>query len=203
MSQAKLVTGILGGTLVLLVVVGMLMTRLSGQPGDVDGGRVLGAARLTTGNDEAKVTIVEFSDFQCPACKQAQYLVKEILQQYPDQIRLVYRHFPLIQIHKNAFAAAELAEAAYGQEKFWEMHDLLFERQGEWAENKEKLEEYRRALGIDEAGDYKELVQRDIRDGQALGVNATPTFFVNGKKTDVVKLRVIVEEELGLPSDRR
>ena len=164
---------------------------------------MLGAARLTTGNDEAKVTIVEFSDFQCPACKQAQYLVKEILQQYPDQIRLVYRHFPLIQIHKNAFAAAELAEAAYGQEKFWEMHDLLFERQGEWAENKEKLEEYRRALGIDEAGDYKELVQRDIRDGQALGVNATPTFFVNGKKTDVVKLRVIVEEELGLPSDRR
>jgi protein-disulfide isomerase len=197
MNQAKLVIGILVGTVAVLTGVGWLMTRLGeGDKRVVD---VAGDARLATGSAEARVTIVEWSDFQCPACKQAEPALKQILADYPQEVRLVYRHFPLTQIHQQALAAAILAEAANAEGKFWQMHDLLFERQSEWENNGAKFNEYRRELGISEAGDYRELVQRDVRDGQVLRINATPTFFVNGRKTNVVKLRAVIEEELRLP----
>jgi len=202
MNQTKLVIGVLAGTVVVLLGVGVLMARMEGKvagAADVEG--VAGEARLATGRATPKVTIVEWSDFQCPACKQAQYLVKEILGQYPDDVRLVYRHFPLVQIHKNALAAAELAEAAAAAGKFWQMHDLLFERQSEWAEDKDKLAEYRQELGIELGGSYKDKVEADMWEGQALGINATPTFFVNGKKIDVVKLKAVIEEELRSAQD--
>lgn len=197
MNQAKLVTGILVGTVVVLVGVGWLMTKLGGD--DTRRVDAVGEARLATGSAQAKVTIVEFSDFQCPACRQAEAAIKQILADYPQEVRLVYRHFPLTQIHEQALAAAELAEAAAAQGKFWEMHDVLFERQNEWAENREKFNEYRRELGISEEENYENLVQQDMRDGRNLGINATPTFFVNGRKTNVVKLKVVIEEELRLP----
>ena len=194
MNQTKLVIGVLVGTVVMLAGVGLLMTRLQGNESRVVD--TVGEARLATGSATPKVTIVEWSDFQCPACKQAQYLVKEILRDYSDQVRLVYRHFPLTQIHKNAVVAAETAEAAAAAGKFWQMHDLLFERQSEWAQDKDKLAEYRQELGIELGGSYKDKVEADMWEGQALGINATPTFFVNGKKTNVVKLKVVIEEEL-------
>ena len=194
MNQTKLVIGVLVGTVVMLAGVGLLMTRLQGNESRVVD--TVGEARLATGSATPKVTIVEWSDFQCPACKQAQYLVKEILRDYSDQVRLVYRHFPLTQIHKNAVVAAETAEAAAAAGKFWQMHDLLFERQSEWAQDKDKLAEYSQELGIELEGSYRDKVEADIRDGQRLGIQATPTFFVNGKKTNVVKLKVVIEEEL-------
>jgi len=197
MSQAKLVVGILVGTMVVLAGVGLLMTRWEGNDKKlVD---AVGEARLATGSAQAKVTIVEWSDFQCPACRQAESALKQILADYPQEVRLVYRHFPLTQIHKQAMAAAELAEAAAAADKFWQMHNLLFERQDDWTENGEKFNEYRRELGISEEGNYKDLVQQDMRDGRNLGINATPTFFVNGRKANVVKLRAVIEEELRLP----
>ena len=194
MNQTKLVIGVLVGTVVMLAGVGLLMTRLQGNESRVVD--TVGEARLATGSATPKVTIVEWSDFQCPACKQAQYLVKEILRDYSDQVRLVYRHFPLTQIHKDAYGAAETAEAAAAAGKFWQMHDLLFERQSEWAQDKDKLAEYSQELGIELEGSYRDKVEADIRDGQRLGIQATPTFFVNGKKTNVVKLKVVIEEEL-------
>ena len=194
MNQTKLVIGVLVGTVVMLAGVGLLMTRLQGNESRVVD--TVGEARLATGSATPKVTIVEWSDFQCPACKQAQYLVKEILRDYSDQVRLVYRHFPLTQIHKNAVVAAETAEAAAAAGKIWQMHDLLFERQSEWAQDKDKLAEYSQELGIELEGSYRDKVEADIRDGQRLGIQATPTFFVNGKKTNVVKLKVVIEEEL-------
>ncbi len=197
MNQAKLVVGILVGTVIVLAGAGWLITKLGGD--DTRRVDAVGEARLATGSAQAKVTIVEFSDFQCPACRQAEAAIKQILADYPQEVRLVYRHFPLTQIHEQALAAAELAEAAAAQGKFWEMHDVLFERQNEWAENREKFNEYRRELGISEEENYENLVQQDMRDGRNLGINATPTFFVNGRKTNVVKLKVVIEEELRLP----
>ena len=197
MNQAKLVVGILVGTVIVLAGAGWLITKLGGD--DTRRVDAVGEARLATGSAQAKVTIVEFSDFQCPACRQAEAAIKQILADYPQEVRLVYRHFPLTQIHEQALAAAELAEAAAAQGKFWEMHDVLFERQDEWAENREKFNEYRRELGISEEENYENLVQQDMRDGRNLGINATPTFFVNGRKTNVVKLKVVIEEELRLP----
>lgn len=197
MNQAKLVVGILVGMVIVLAGAGWLITKFEGNGSKlVD---AVGEARLATGSAQAKVTIVEFSDFQCPACRQAEAVIKQILADYPQEVRLVYRHLPLTQIHNQAMAAAELSESAAAAGKFWGMHDLLFERQDEWAEDKDKLNEYRRELGISEGGDYRELINTDVRDGRALGINATPTFFVNGKKTNVVKLKAVVEEELRLP----
>ena len=197
MNQAKLVAGVLVGTMLILVVVGMLMGRFTGETsGAVDTAVLLDGARQATGSGEAKVTMVEWSDFQCPGCRQAEVIVKEILNQYGDQVRLVYRHFPLTAIHKNAMAAAELTEAAATAGKFWQMHDLLFERQNEWANDKDKLNEYRLKLGINEGGSYKEFIEKDMEIGQKIGVNATPTFFVNGKRTTTAQLGSLVEAEL-------
>ena len=196
MNQTKLVLGILLGTVVVLGGVGLLMTKLEQQPEKrAEEGLVVGEARLATGSATAKVTIVELSDFQCPACKGAESVVKGLLEKYPDQVRLVYRHFPLEQIHKNAMAAAEVAEAAETQGKFWQMHQVLFERQEEWAENRDKLDEYKQELGV-VAGDYKSRSETDVEDGIKLGVNATPTFFVNGIKANTSQLVSLIEEEL-------
>lgn len=196
MNQAKLVVGILVGTVIVLAGAGWLITKLEGNGSKlVD---AVGEARLATGSAQAKVTIVEFSDFQCPACQQAEAAIKQILADYPQEVRLVYRHLPLIQIHKQAMAAAELAEAAAAAGKFWEMHDLLFERQNEWVENGGKLAEYGQELGISWDGTYKDKIDQDVSAARNLGINATPTFFVNGKKTNVVKLKAVVEEELRL-----
>lgn len=196
MNQAKLVVGILVGTVIVLAGAGWLITKFEGNGSKlVD---AVGEARLATGSAQAKVTIVEFSDFQCPACRQAEAAIKQILTDYPQEVRLVYRHLPLIQIHKQAMAATELAEAAAAAGKFWEMHDLLFERQDEWAENGGKLAEYRQELGIDTGGSYTDKIDQDVSAARNLGINATPTFFVNGKKTNVVKLKAVVEKELRL-----
>lgn len=197
MINPRLVIGVLLGTIGVVVGAGVLMARLEKQTGVlIDQETVVGEARLATGSATAKVTIVEWSDFQCPACRQAVPLVKDILEKYPEQVRLVYRQFPLTQIHQQAMAAAELAEAAYVQGKFWEMHDVLFKRQDEWTENGDKLVDYRQELGISSGETYKDKIDQDVSEGRRLGVNATPTFFVNGRKAMAGQLEVMVEEEL-------
>lgn len=137
------------------------------------------------GDKDAKVVIVEFSDFQCPACRSAHPIVKRVVQEYGDKILFVYRHFPLVGSHKYALKAAEAAEAAGGQGKFWEYHDLLFKNQ----ENlkTEDLKRYAEELGLDmnkfnealDSGKFKDKVTGDMDDGEKLGVRSTPTFFIN------------------------
>lgn len=142
------------------------------------------------GTDSAKVTLVEYSDLQCPACRAYHGIVKQVIAEYKDKIRFVYRHFPLTQIHQNALAASYAAEAAAQQDKFFEFHDLLFENQSDWAEEKDpgsKFEEYAKELELDikkftadkESSETKARVQRDIDSGNKLPVQATPTFIVN------------------------
>lgn len=139
----------------------------------------------------AKVTIIEYSDFQCPACRAYHPMVKELLAANPE-VKFIYRHFPLGQ-HFNAKKAAIAAEAAGLQGKFWEMHDILFEEQDDWApmvNPNRKFIGYAESLGLDAAkfeqdlssGDLRLKVDQDMASGHPNGVNSTPTFFVNGVK---------------------
>jgi len=142
----------------------------------------------SVGPANAPVTIIEFSDYQCPFCKRVEPAIRQVLDTYKDKVRLVYRDFPL-SFHQNAQKAAEASECADEQGKFWEYHDLLFERQAEWSsEGNDKLKEYASSLGLDakkfneclDSGKYASEVQKDLNDGQSYGVAGTPAFFING-----------------------
>ncbi len=138
------------------------------------------------GNAAAPVTIVEFTDFQCPSCAAAQPTLERLVAEYGDRVRLVVRDFPLEQ-HEFALKAAEAAEAARAQGKYWEYANLLFTNQK--ALGVDKLKEYATRLGLDrqkfdaalDSGQMADKVQRDLLDGISLGVGSTPSFFVNGR----------------------
>lgn len=138
------------------------------------------------GSATAAVTIVEFTDFQCPSCARSQPVLEAVAAEYGDKVRLVVRDYPLEQ-HANAFKAAEAAEAAREQGKYWEYVAVLFQNQG--ALEVVKLKEYATRVGLDrkrfdeavDTGKFAEKVQRDLADGVRLGVNSTPTVFVNGR----------------------
>lgn len=162
------------------------------------------------GKVDAPVTLVEYGDFQCPACADYYALVKRLTQEYPDNLRAVYRHFPLTSIHPKAYDASLASEAAGMQGKFWEMHDLLFEKQTDWANvsnHKEKFVEYAKELGLDEAkfkqdldsNVVKEKINSQISSASSLRLNSTPTFFLNGEKIEPRSyddFKNAVEEEL-------
>jgi len=151
------------------------------------------------GPADASVTIIEFSDFQCPFCVRFwNQTLPQIKQEYQGKVRFVYRDFPLTNIHAWAQKAAEAAECADDQDKFWEYHDLIFANQGALSEqlNTEGLDgvlatfkSYAPDLGLDtapfddclESGKYTSEVQKDTQDGQSYGVTGTPAFFINGQ----------------------
>jgi protein-disulfide isomerase len=132
------------------------------------------------GPEDAPVTLVEYGDYECPHCAAAHPIVREVRRQLGKRLRFVFRHFPLSNMHPHAERAAEAAEAAAAQGKFWEMHDALFAEPGA------------RALGLDLARFEGELgsrvhqarVQHDFQSGVRSGVNGTPTFFINGVRHD-------------------
>ena len=157
---------------------------------------VAGSEPHAKGPDDAPVTIVEFSDFQCPACGQAFLDLHDVVRRRRD-VRLVFRHFPLDQrcndgiehaVHPVACLAACAAECAAQQGKFWEYHDLLFENQAGLA--RDNLFAFARDLGLDvtrfrtclDAPETLELVREDVRAGSALGIQSTPTIFINGRR---------------------
>jgi protein-disulfide isomerase len=143
------------------------------------------------GPPHAAVSVVEYGDFECPNCKQAAPAVKLILTRFAERVRVVFRHFPLEEVHPHALLAAQAAEAAGGQGKFWQMHDLLFENQSHlklyqlrtYAEKLE-LDMPRYDLEVDDEV-YLQRVREHIEGGVRSGVHATPTFFVNGAFCDV------------------
>src|SRR3989344_1662348 len=141
------------------------------------------------GSPEASVSIVEFSDFQCPACGAAFNLVQNITETYGDKIRFEYRNFPLTSIHRYAYKAAEAAECAADQGKFWEYHDLLFTNQ-ESLTDSDLLNYASQIDGLDVPlwnnclafGVKEKRVDEDIAEANDQGYNATPTFILNGQK---------------------
>jgi protein-disulfide isomerase len=144
----------------------------------------------TQGPDDAPVTLVEYGDYECDHCGRAHPIVQELLRQRPDTVRFAFRNFPLTQIHPHAQAAAEAAEAAAGQDAFWQMHDRLYEHQD--ALDNESLVAHAGELGLDlerferelANHEYTERVRADFLSGVRSGVNGTPTFFINGRRHD-------------------
>ncbi len=162
-----------------------------------------------TGSDSAKVKLVEFSDFECPACSVVEPYVKQLIATYPNQVQFIYRHFPLSQ-HTHSRVAAASAEAAGEQGKFWEMHDKLFETQTQWSAMSDATPFFMdlvKQLGLDEdkvkkaleENTFKSKIDSDIAEAERLDVRSTPTFFVNGRKLTLKSfddLSIAVAEEL-------
>ena len=139
-----------------------------------------------TGTDHAPVTIVEFSDFECPYCQQSVPILKELLKQYPGKLKLVYRDFPGPN-HQQALFAAEAAQCAAAQHRFWDYHDALFNRQS--SASAWNFSGFAEELGLQRSSfnsclsdtRYRAEVLKDLEDGLKLGVTSTPTFFINGR----------------------
>jgi protein-disulfide isomerase len=139
------------------------------------------------GNKGAPVTIVEFSDYECPYCAALQPTLRGVLKAYPQEVKLVFKNFPL-SFHKQARNAAKAALAAGEQGKFWEMHDIIFENYDRLSE--EKFIEFARRIGLDvekfiadyKSNKYDKQIQQDIELGISVGVRGTPTLFINGKR---------------------
>lgn len=199
MRKEGLILGLIGLVTVVIVVGAAL---LLSQPGDTktesitvaDKELLLGPEkdREAVGTPSAKVVIVEFGDYQCPACRLAKPVVGQIIEEYKDKVYFVFRNFPL-PMHQNAVLSANAALAAGAQGKFWEMHDALYENQEEWGESpkaKDFIKAYASDLGLDaarfeadlDAQVGKAIVEKDQDDGYKLGVNSTPTFYINGDK---------------------
>lgn len=149
----------------------------------------------TLGDNTKKVTLVEYGDFQCPACTAYHPIIKQVVDKYKADISFQFVNYPLVQIHPNAMAAHRAAEAAAQQNKYWEMHDLLYEQHDSWANASGAsaiFEGYASQLGLNvskfksdaSSSNTNDIIQADLKKGQGLGVSATPTFYLNGKKLD-------------------
>jgi protein-disulfide isomerase len=148
------------------------------------------------GNRNAKVVLIEYGDLQCPACGSYYPVIKSLEEKFKDDVAFVFRHFPLISIHPNAFSASRAAEAAGNQGKFWEMHDKLFETQNSWgqvATNQQSLfEAYATDLDLNleqfrtdyASSQVADRINRDIASAKEFDARSTPTFVLNGKKID-------------------
>jgi protein-disulfide isomerase len=165
------------------------------------------------GQQNAPVVFEEFADFQCPTCANMHTLVKQLVEKYPTQVGVAFRHYPLREMHKHAAEAARVAEAAGVQGKFWEMHDLLYDKQKEWEapdDARPLFMQYAQSLGLDMQKFTSDMnssiiamrIVADERRGAALGVHATPTFLVNGRElafeesNTLDKLSAAVDQEL-------
>jgi protein-disulfide isomerase len=166
----------------------------------------LEAADPSIGNAKAPVTIVEFSDFQCPFCLRAAPTLKRLREVYGDKVRVVWKDFPLTQIHPQAFKAAEAGHCAAEQGKFWEYHDKLFGNQQ--ALQPDSLKQYAKDAGMDtgtfdtclDSSKYAERVRDNVSAGARLGVSSTPTIFVNGRMLEGAQpyevFASVIDEEL-------
>lgn len=188
-TETKALIGVLVVTVVIIVAGGLLAGRqsstLSGVTSEpVPAERLVRAEDPFIGPETAGVTIVEFGDFQCPACAALVPIIKQVKEENPD-VKFVYRQFPLTQVHEFAQLAAEASLAAHAQGKFWEYHDVLFANQSQLARS--DLGAHANTLGLDldrfnrelDEGMYRDAVQKSITDGNIVGVQGTPSLYIN------------------------
>ena len=211
-TETKILGIILFFTLALIFGAVFLISK-SGNTGILDSAvsNIDYSQAQKTGTDSAKGKLVEYSDFQCPACLAFQPVIKDILSRYQGQVQLFYKHFPL-PTHVYSSKAAYVAEAAGEQGKFWELHDKLFETQSQWSVMKESEADsfflsLARELELNEdkvrealtSQIFKSKVDGQRIEGQRFGVNATPTFYVNGHKANLKTfddLKTAVDSEI-------
>ena len=147
------------------------------------------------GKPDAKLTLVEFGDFQCPACAAYEPLVRQVTADNKDVLKVVFRHFPLTQMHQNALMGAKAAEAAGMQGKFWEMHDMLYDKQKEWSlglNARDIIMGYAVTLKLDtkkfsddlNSKAIEDKILAELKEGTQLDVQGTPTFFLNGRRLE-------------------
>lgn len=147
------------------------------------------------GENKKNVTLVEYGDFQCPGCGSYYPIIKELKEKYAEDIQFQFRNFPLSQIHPNARAASRAAYAAAKQNKFWEMHDMLYEQQTSWSgitDAAPTFQRYANQIGLDmdqyqtdfASTEANNVINADYAEGTKQGVNSTPTFFLQGKKIE-------------------
>lgn len=193
----KLILKIILGSTALMMVVIFGLSKMSGTGANLttDQNILLDGAKLVKENGETVVTVINFSDMECPACKRAHDLIGSLYRDNIPGVKIVFRHFPL-GIHKNSIITARAVEAARVMGKGFEMIDLLFETQEEWTgESKieEMLVEYAKSLGLDEkifkeklnSAEVAAVVQQDISLGNSLRLSGTPTVYVNGEQVAV------------------
>lgn len=205
----------------LLVIVGLLfglnyfLSKKNKNNGEVVE-KVLDT-QYTMGDQNAKIKIVEYADFQCPACSVVSPILKEVYTNIndkygPSTMSITYKYFPLVSIHSNALLSSYSAEAAKNQGKFWEMNHMLFEKQSEWGEAldaKSKIEGYAKELGLDmnkfildrDSDTTKEIVNKALVEATKLGLDHTPFIFMNGQEMkdlqlDTKYIQGLVEEKL-------
>lgn len=183
---------------VLILVVGMFFINKTTSTPTIN--KELTKEILTVKNDDwvngsvdAPITIVEYLDFECEACRVYYQITKQLKEEYKDKIRFVVRYYPLPN-HKNSMTSAQAVESAGKQGKFWEMHDILYENQATWGEKPTAtpsvFEEYAKQIGLDidkykndvNSSEVKDRINRDKVDAERLGIQGTPTFFINGER---------------------
>jgi protein-disulfide isomerase len=193
-GETKLFLGIIIGT-IAIVGVGIAILSRPAVVTKVDSSLLIRSDSNKIATSSATVTLVEFSDFQCPACGVYYPMVTQVIKDFKDSMTFVYRNFPLTDLHPNAQIAAQAAEAAGMQGKYWEMHDLLFTKQSDWSASssaRDIFAQYTQSLGITvdqfkkdiDSDTVKNKITEDINDGKSLGINGTPTFFLDGVKLD-------------------
>ncbi len=181
--------------LVAVIVAGFLSTKVAPSQSNFKATMVpaITSADWTRGSATAKVSVVEYGDFQCPACGQYESIMQQLESQYGDKVMFVFRNFPLYQIHQDAMISSQAAEAAGLQGKYWEMHDLLYKNQSEWSLASadtviaKYFDGYATSIGLSTAkfdadinsAIVKAKVQHDMDTGNAAQIDHTPTFFVN------------------------
>ena len=163
------------------------------------------------GKTDSNVTLIEYGDFQCPACRAYIPIVEQIKAEYSDEISFQFRHFPLVSIHPNAFIAGRAAEAAALQDKFYEMHDILYEQQDLWSSATDPTDAFVRyadELGIDGAKLREDMqtalvgdkINADTSEAQKLGATGTPSFVLNGELIETPRsfdeFKVILDEAI-------
>lgn len=201
-----------------VVVLGMIGLFIVSKPKEDSNANFNGDAKQVQTDDhvrnkgDQKVTLIEYGDFQCPSCAAYYTILKQLETTYSDQVSFVFRHYPIISIHPNAFAAARAAEAASNQGKFFEMHDKLYETQQDWglvSTNQQNLfEGYAEQLGLNMdqfKADYvgepvATRINRDISSAKQFEVTGTPSFVLNGSKittpTDKAAFEKVLDEAI-------
>lgn len=199
---------IIFSVVVVAVLAGLVVwTRMTNPPIDVssiENNSIVAAssqngniADHTKGSDANEVLFIEYGDFQCPSCGGAHPQVNTLMEEYGDKVTFIFRNFPLTAIHPNARAAAAVAEAAGLQDKYWEMHDMLYQKQNEWSgldpsQRTSVFNTYATSLGLDmdtftadlASKEVNQKISFDLALGKKAGVSATPSFFLNGTKLD-------------------
>jgi protein-disulfide isomerase len=206
---------ILTAVVILLIGVFVLTKDEASSPSGTTGQ----VSNHSQGAGNKGVTLIEYGDLQCPACKSYYPLLKEVKKEYGDDITFTFRHFPLIQIHNHAYLAARAAEAAGLQGKFFEMHDLLYESQDSWSalpDPTETFESYATQLNLDLekfkidmfSEQVSATINADLEEAKSVGAESTPTFVINGEKLeenprDLESFKKLIDEKIKEQSNKQ